>query len=169
MTVSVVNIFSFKPVIFLCSVAYLGSDVSGDLVEVKPILTKSPDTRKVNVKRLILSVIAMFVFIFASDFVIHSLLLGQTYKELAHLWRPEAELVSFMPWMMLGQLLIAKFYVLLFIRGYEGKGITEGLRFGLVFIGPYSVAPFLIQYAVIPHLPVQWRCVRCRWPDVRGH
>lgn len=28
---------------------------------------------KVNMKRLILSVIAMFVFIFASDFVIHSL------------------------------------------------------------------------------------------------
>ena len=124
---------------------------------------------KVNMKRLILSVIAMFVFIFASAFVIHSLLLGQTYKELAHLWRPEAELVSFMPWMMLGQLLIAKFYVLLFVRGYEGKGITEGLRFGLVFIGPYSVAPFLIQYAVIPHLPVQWRCARRRWPDVRGH
>ena len=57
---------------------------------------------KVNMKRLILSVIVMFVFIFASDFVIHSLLLGKTYKELAHLWRPEAELVSFMPWMMLG-------------------------------------------------------------------
>ena len=107
----------------------------------------------VNMKRLILSVIAMFVFIFASDFVIHSLLLGKTYKELAHLWRPEAELVSFMPWMMLGQLLMAKFYVLLFVRGYEGKGITEGLRFGLVFIGPYSVAPFLIQYAVIPYPP----------------
>ena len=58
-----------------------------------------------------------------------------------------------MPWMVLGQLLMAQFYVLLFVRGYEGKGITEGLRFGLVFIGPYSVAPFLIQYAVIPYPP----------------
>ena len=108
---------------------------------------------KVNTKRLILSVIVMFVFMFATDFVIHALLLGKTYKELAHLWRPEAELVSFMPWTMLGQFLIATFYVLLFTRGYEGKGVTEGLRFGLVFIGPYSVSTFLLQYAVIPYPP----------------
>ena len=77
---------------------------------------------KVNMKRLILSVIAMFVFIFASDFVIHSLLLGKTYKELAHLWRPEAELVSFMPWMMLGQLLIAKFFVSSLHPRLRGQG-----------------------------------------------
>lgn len=95
----------------------------------------------------------MFVFFFATDIVIHAVLLGKTYKELAHLWRPEAELMSFMPWMWLGQFIIAKFYVLLFIRGYEGKGITEGLRFGLIFIGPYTIAPFLVQYAIIPYPP----------------
>ena len=104
---------------------------------------------KINKKKLVLTVLAVFTYVFISDFVIHGLILNGQYKETASLWRPEEEMRSFMPWMLLGQFLIAKFFCVIFARGYEGKGTAEGLRFGLL-VAPFSVAPFFIQYAVTP-------------------
>lgn len=104
---------------------------------------------KVNTKRLILTVLAVFVYIFVSDFIIHGVLLGETYKETAHLWRPEEEMKNFMPWMMLAQLMIAKFFSMIFVKGYENRGIAEGVRFGFLMSG-FGLAPILIQYAVSP-------------------
>jgi len=103
----------------------------------------------INVKRLIMATLGVFVFILASDFVIHQLILGSTYHEFPSLWRSEEEMKSYMLYMLIGQFLIAKFFTLIFAKGYEGKGVGEGLRFGML-IGPFAVAPSFIQYAVYP-------------------
>jgi hypothetical protein len=71
------------------------------------------------------------------------------YAETPTLWRPEMEMCNYICWLLLGQLVIAKSMAYLFAKGYEGKGIGEGLRFGII-MGPLLVAPNLIQYAVTP-------------------
>jgi hypothetical protein len=42
--------------------------------------------------------------------------------------------------MMLGQFLIAIFTGLIFIHGYNGGGMVEGVRFGILMAG-FSIAP----------------------------
>src|SRR5688572_30699961 len=100
-----------------------------------------------NIKRLSMAIAAVFVFIFATDFLIHSVLMKDMYASNASLWRTEAEMQSHFGWMLLGQFLIAKFFCVIFARGYENKGIWEGARFG-VLMAPMSMGGFLINYAV---------------------
>ncbi|HEY0369854.1 MAG TPA: hypothetical protein VGC85_09675, partial [Chthoniobacterales bacterium] len=45
-----------------------------------------------NGGRLVLSIIVGFVFIFATDFLIHAVWLAGDYKASAALWRPEDEM-----------------------------------------------------------------------------
>jgi len=51
--------------------------------------------------------------------------------------------------MLLGQFIFSAFFVIIFTKGYEGKGWQEGFRYGLL-IGPLVVAGFFIFYAVTP-------------------
>jgi len=104
---------------------------------------------KVNLKRLVLTNFAVFAYIFVSNFIIHGVILKNTYMETASLWRPESEMHSQMLWMLLGQFLIAKGISSLFAKSYEKKGVKEGIRFGL-FAAPLYVGPYFIQYAVTP-------------------
>ncbi|MCB0308062.1 MAG: hypothetical protein KDD48_01710 [Bdellovibrionales bacterium] len=106
----------------------------------------------INIKRLILAVIGVFVYIVISDYLIHGLAMKNLYQETIFLWRSETDMQAYMPWMFLGQFIIAKFFCILFARGYEGRGAMEGLRFSLL-IGPLMVAPNFIQYAVMPLTP----------------
>ncbi len=105
--------------------------------------------RGINVKRAFIATLVMFAFVWISDFVIHGLILGNRYMETAHLWRPEQEMREMFGWMLVGQLLIAKYFTLIFAKGYEGGGMAEGARFGLL-MGPLMIAPLFVQYAVSP-------------------
>jgi hypothetical protein len=103
-----------------------------------------------NTKRMIFSVIAVFIFIFASDFLIHGKLLSEMYMQTASLWRGEQEIASMRPWMLSGQFLVSLFLGLLLIRMYRGGGCSEGLNSGLL-LGLLMVGPNLIMYAVAPY------------------
>lgn len=105
----------------------------------------------INCKRAFFAFGAVFAVIFATDFLIHGKLLADAYHATASLWRSEAEMRDggFCLWMLLGQLLIAKMFVVIFAKGYEGKGPAEGVRFGLL-AGLFSVSHCFIQYAVTP-------------------
>lgn len=105
--------------------------------------------KNVNTKRLGMLIGAVFLFQFASDFLIHQVLLKQTYAETASLWRKPEEIQALFPFMLLGQLILAIFFSLIFVKGYEGKGLPEGVRFGILAGGLLS-APLFIEYAVSP-------------------
>ena len=45
-----------------------------------------------NFKRLVLAIVVAFIFIFATDFLIHAVWLKQDYLATRKLWRPEAEM-----------------------------------------------------------------------------
>ena len=102
-----------------------------------------------NRKRLLLTIVVAFVVVFAVDFIYHGILLKGIYNETASLWRSELAMRSMMQWMLLGQALLAVMYVLIFRKGYEGKGVAEGVRFGL-YLGAFMAAPNFGWYTVLP-------------------
>ena len=84
-----------------------------------------------NTKRYLIAALALSVFTIAFDFLLHGMLLQDAYKSTAALWRPEAEMQSYMGLMFLTQIVFASGFAFIFTRNYEGKGVGEGVRYGL--------------------------------------
>ena len=104
-----------------------------------------------------ISFIAVLVFFEVMGFLVDGLLLGPTYESLQQLWRPD--MMSLM-WIFHVMMVIgAFFFVLVFSRGYEGKGIMEGVRYGF-YMGVWMGVSFAYgTYAMIaiPYsLALQW-------------
>jgi hypothetical protein len=106
-------------------------------------------TAGVNVKKGVLAILAVFAYIFLTDILIHGFALKGMYAATASAWRPEAEMQSNMLWMCIGQFIMAKYFVWIFAKGYEGKGLMEGARFGTL-MGLFVVGTYFVQYAVQP-------------------
>lgn len=103
-----------------------------------------------NMKKLAMTVGAVFVTVLVSDFVIHQVFLKESYAATASLWRPEAEMKEHMAAMFGGQFIVALFLAWIFIHGYKGKGIMEGVRFG-IFLGGLEMGKNFIMSAVAPY------------------
>ncbi len=101
-----------------------------------------------NIKRLIITSIAVFIVIQAIDWLVHGVLLAHWYQEIKGLWRPE--MMDLMWVMVLGSLFYSFMFVFIFTKGYEARGVVEGARYGL-FIGLLvNVSGMLGQYAMYP-------------------
>jgi len=104
--------------------------------------------------RLLLPIIAVFIFIFAFDFLVHGYLLKGLYKETASLWRPEGD--HKMAFIFASELLFAIMASYIFTLNFEGKGIGEGVRYGLLIgllvgaiqIGTYCYMPIPLALTV---------------------
>lgn len=110
-----------------------------------------------NWKKLSISLIVVFIVHEILNFIIHVLILGATYQAMAGTWRPDME--QWMWVMYIGDLIFAFFFVFIFAKGYEGKGIIEGVRFGLLISGLVIVPGMLAQfsaYNVTFALTVYW-------------
>ncbi len=110
-----------------------------------------------NTKRWLLASIAVFATIGLTEYIVHSLILMDTYIATDHIWRPMAEMKTSAR--LLSSLVFSLLFVFIFTKGYEGKGISEGVKYGLwmgLFVsipkayGLYSVLP--IPYS----LAIQW-------------
>ena len=103
-----------------------------------------------NPKRLLIAIPVAFVFIFASDFLIHGVWLKATYGATAELWRTEADMQAHMGWMMGAQFLAALTFVVLWARGFAERACLKcALMYGL-FMGLFNQATTLMTYAVTP-------------------
>ncbi len=102
-----------------------------------------------NKKRFILSCLAVFVFVFLFDWIFHQKIMMQSYIATASLWRPQAEMGQHCWWILMAQILGSVIFCYIFLKGYENKGIGEGLRYGLL-IAILFVPHHLIMYAVQP-------------------
>ncbi len=112
-----------------------------------------------NTKRLVLAVVVAFIFIFATDFLIHAIWLKPDYDASKELWRPDAEMGARFPWMLAAQLLAAITFVLIWALGFAARGTvalacTYGFLIGLAVqvttIITYVVSPFP------PDLALKW-------------
>jgi len=110
-----------------------------------------------NVKKFILASIVVFVVYQVLNFIIHGLILDSVYESMAGVWREDMDSTM---WIMYVTSFIMSFlFVFIFIKGYEGKGIAEGLRFGLWIGLLMNVVGMFNQYAVYPismSLTIQW-------------
>ncbi len=98
----------------------------------------------VHMIRFPLIVLAGFAFTFIYEFLLHGQILMGLYEQTAHLWRPEGEMK--MSLMMLNQFLTTAILAFIFTRNFEGKGVCEGMRFGIMMgllMGVMSAAAYI--------------------------
>lgn len=100
-----------------------------------------------NVKRYVIAVIAVFIFVFLYEYLLHGMLLTDLYEQTKNLWRPENE--HNMAFIIASQLGFAIMMTYIFTCNYEAKGIGEGVRYGL-YIGLLLGAIDLGTYCYMP-------------------
>jgi hypothetical protein len=123
-----------------------------------------------NIKRYAITAIALFVFTTAFDFLVHGILLKEAYTSTSNLWRPEAEMESYMGLMFLTQLAFSAAFAFIFTRNYEGRGIGEGARYGLYLGGLLAILE-VQRYCYLPvpfSLPLSWALSAIVWGVLAG-
>ncbi|MDY7037289.1 MAG: hypothetical protein SV375_14125 [Thermodesulfobacteriota bacterium] len=110
-----------------------------------------------NIRRFTIASIAVFIAIQVTDPIIHGVILGKVYETHKHLWRPD--MMSKMWIMMVSSFLFSFLFIYVFTKGYERKGIFEGIRFGILtgfFVYIYSVINQYVVYPLPLHLVLKW-------------
>lgn len=110
-----------------------------------------------NVKKLLIASGAVYIVYMLLDYVIHAVVLMGAYEATSSVWRPMEEMK--MSVTLLRVLVYSLLFVYIFTKGYEGKGVVEGLRYGLL-IGLIIWIPHAYTfYNVLPipySLALQW-------------
>jgi hypothetical protein len=109
-----------------------------------------------NTKRFIIASLVVFLAFEIIDAIIHTGILGETYKSM-DIWRQD--MMSKMWIFHAGSFVMAFLFTFIFIKGYENKGIAEGVRYGVI-IGLFANIPYgFFSYAMYPlpfSLCMQW-------------
>ena len=114
-----------------------------------------------NTKKLLITFVVVYVLLEVMSYLIHGVILSSTYmsEEVKTAFRPEAEMNSNMWIVFVTDLIWSFFFVFFFAKGYEGRGIMEGLRFGF-YIGLFWALVSSYQtYAFVPmpySLALKW-------------
>lgn len=108
-----------------------------------------------NIKRFLLTVLAVLVVREVLGYVIHAVLLTPYYQETYSLWRMPEEINVGLVYLV--GLVWSLLFTYIFTKGYEGKGLMEGLRYGLLVgllisvpaaFGTYAVQPITLALAI---------------------
>ena len=103
-------------------------------------------------KRFWISGVVMSLAMFLLGFVVHVLLLGDDYKALTTLYRPEAESQNYFHYMIIAHVLMGFAMTWIYRQGIDTSksAVSQGLRFGLA-MALFAVIPwYMIYYAVQP-------------------
>jgi hypothetical protein len=108
-------------------------------------------------KKVLIGFVVVFIAMVVMSFIVDGLILGSTYESLKNLWRPDMQSKMWIYYVIM--VVGAFFFSFIFSKGYEGKGIMEGVRYGL-YIGIWmSIGMAYGMYAMIaiPYsLALQW-------------
>ena len=99
-------------------------------------------------KGIVLAIVAIFIAWSALDFVIHGLLLKETYEATAHLWRTMQD--TNMMLMHAVTLAIAICFVLLYERCVSEKSVSMGLKLGILF----GLAAAIMSASTYVYMPI---------------
>jgi hypothetical protein len=103
-----------------------------------------------NVKRFVYASVLVFLLGQVLGYLIHGVILAPAYLATEKLWRPQAEVASNMWIMWVTGLITAVLFVFIFVKGYEGKGVQEGLRYGFLIGVLMSLPAAYDTYAMLP-------------------
>ena len=99
-------------------------------------------------KGIVLAIIAIFIAWSALDFVIHGVLLKETYEATAHLWRTMQD--TNMMLMHAITLALAICFVLLYHLCVSEKSVSMGLKLGVLF----GVAAGIMAAGAYVYMPI---------------
>lgn len=103
-------------------------------------------------KTLWIGFIVVFVVVQVYSYLVHGVMLAGTYEKIASAFRPEQEMMSMM-WLLTISSAAALFlFCYIFTKGYEGRGIGEGARYGFL-MGLFMAIPLSIEQYVSYPLP----------------
>jgi hypothetical protein len=108
-------------------------------------------------KKVLIGAVVVFVILEVLDFLIHGIILAPAYVATQNLWRPD--MMDKMWIMYIVSAVVSFFFALIFSKGYEGKGIIEGIRFGLyvgVMMGVGMAYGTYTMIAIPYTLALQW-------------
>jgi hypothetical protein len=110
-----------------------------------------------NLKRYVAASLAVYAVSLALGFLIHGVILAPTYQSIKGIWRTDMTSKMWIEWM--DGFLISFLFTYIFTKGYEGKGIMEGVRFGLIVGLLLSIPMAYGTYMIIPipyYLALEW-------------
>lgn len=112
-----------------------------------------------NTKRFLLAALAAYVVYHVFGFLTHAVWLDPVYQELADVFRPKDQMDA-MSWIFFvtGAVLTLMF-CFIFTRGYENRGIGEGVRYGLymgLFLMTVQAYDSYVIYPLPYHLILKW-------------
>jgi len=108
-------------------------------------------------KKLWIGFAAVFVAMAVIEYLVNNFLMMSVYQQTANLWRPMEEMK--MGLIFVTYLFFALFFTLIFSKGYEGKGLMEGVRYGFYVAMMVSVPAAYMTYATMPvpyELALKW-------------
>jgi hypothetical protein len=108
-------------------------------------------------RKVLLGFVAVFVVVAIIDWIVNTMLMASVYAQIADLMRPEEEVKMWL--IVICWIFFAFFFTFIFSKGYEGKGILEGVRYGLYVTGMMAIPAAYMTYATMPvpyGLAFQW-------------
>jgi hypothetical protein len=102
-------------------------------------------------RKFLIAWLVILVAWFLGSFLVHGVLLGPDYKQLATLFRTDADAQRYFPLMILAHVLLAGAFTWIYARGVEAKPwLGQGLRFGLAVAFLTSIPTYMIYFVVQP-------------------
>jgi len=111
-----------------------------------------------NKKRWLVASVGVYVAFMILGYIIDGIILKGQYQATAALWRPAAEMKTWISWITTA--IFSLLFVYIFIKGYEGKGILEGVRYGL-WIGLLITIP--TSYSLYAAMPIPYSLAFWWW------
>ena len=114
-----------------------------------------------NVKKFWVAFVVIFIVLEILGYLVHGVFLGDTYQSegIKEIFRSMEEMDSRWWIMILTDLIWVYFFTFFFVKGYETKGIMEGVRY-VAYMGIFVSLVFSYQnYVVLPipySLALQW-------------
>ncbi len=108
--------------------------------------------------RFIPCLILGFVFILGFNMFLHGQLLMSSYELTQQLWRTPEDMQAHFKFLLLTQFLIVFLTGVIYAQNHEGRGVCEGIRYGLMIgalIGVLRAAPYAWT-PVSPDLAFAW-------------
>jgi hypothetical protein len=119
-------------------------------------------------KKILVAAAVVFVVKIVLDFIVHGLLMGAQYEATKDIWRPDMMDLMWISYVI--NLVVALCLSWIYSKGYENKGVVEGVRFGVVvglmmsigmgygtymtFNIPYSMAIQWFLYGIISYIVI---------------
>lgn len=99
-------------------------------------------------KKLLIGFVLVYVVFAALDTFVNAVLLAPSYESISHLFRPNEEMKLWV--IYVSYVFFAFFFTFIFSKGYEGKGVLEGVRYGF-YVALMMALPYnYMSYAVMP-------------------